>query len=91
MHQIEGTQSALLAVAQRNIPSPLEQKLSEHRASIDAGMKAMHENLLGVLAQQNAQHHAAISEVIKAVKAPKRRKAIRGPDGKIAETVETIG
>lgn len=46
--------------------------------------------LMQVVAQQSAESREQIQTLTTAITAPRRRKAVRGPDGKIAETIEEV-
>jgi len=50
----------------------------------------MNKQMITVVSQQAAESKEAVNSIIKAVIAPRRKKAIRDNNGRIAETVETI-
>jgi hypothetical protein len=72
-----------------NVAKTVDTKLAggvEKMSQLVSQMTTMQSSLLQTVAEQSTQMQAAI----KAMSAPRRRKAIRGPDGMIQETVDEL-
>ena len=53
-------------------------------------MQVMVQDLVKAIAQQSADNQRMLSTMVEAIKAPRKRKAIRGKDGKIESVVEEV-
>lgn len=75
---LEGKQAKTEQVVGKAVDTKMSQAVVQ--------MGQMVEKLVTAVAQQSSD----TQELVKAVKAPRKRKAVRGPDGKISETVDEL-
>lgn len=70
------------------INQKLDAKTSESAKAMESIVSQLRDQLLGVMQQQAAEHQGHMENLAVAISKPKRKRAIRGKDGKIESVIE---
>ncbi len=73
----------------------VEQKGAQQSSDVLAkalkGMEGMVQTLAQMVTEQAEKNQRAVETLAQAVMAPRKRTPVRGPDGRIAEVVDSVG